>query len=318
MAAVFFKNRAPTQFLSLLSGLCLVGGGAAQLMAGSDASTRTGASALRIAVSENVVVGVNLSDANAAMTIWSEELLKNIDLKLSMVPNQAWVMPSDQLLDAIREGKMDLFSLTVQEYRRVASRVDTSRIITDEHGGDEFLLVVRDGSGIVNLAGLRGRSLNVWESPSTNLAEPWLAVSLWREGLESPQKLLGRITRNTKLSQVVLPLFFGQADACLVTRRGLDTMIELNPQLSKKLNVLLASPKMVGTFFACRKDCPADLKKTILDGIIKLKSSPPAKQILTLFQTSGFTAREADCLRPANSLLDAYERYHEPAAGRRK
>jgi phosphonate transport system substrate-binding protein len=244
--------------------------------------------------------------------------MKNIDLRLVLVPDQDWVMPSGQLLAAIRGGTVDIFCLTVQEYRQVIPYVDTSRIITDDYGGEELLLVVREGSGIVNLAGLRGRSLILQESPTTSLAEPWLTVSLWQDGLQSPKQLLGHMSTDTKLSQVVLPLFFGQADACVVTRRGLAIMVELNPQLSRKLKVLLVSPRMKGAFFAWRKDYPANLKKPLFDRLLDLKSSPTARQVLTLFQSPGFAARDADCLRPANSLLDAYERHREPAAGRRK
>jgi ABC-type phosphate/phosphonate transport system substrate-binding protein len=312
------KNRVLTPSLVSLSGLFLVAGGATYLMAGSDASTHAGTPPLRLAVSENVVCGVNLNDARAAIAVWSEEILKTIDIKMAIALDQDWVMPSDQLLAGIRGGKVDLFCLTVQEYRKVAPFVDTSRVITDDYGGDELLLVVREGSGIVNLAGLRGRSLILLESPATSLATPWLTVSLWQDGLEPPKQLFGRMTTSTKLSQVVLPLFFGQTDACVVTRRGLDTMVELNPQLARKLKVLLASPKMEGTFFACRKDYPDQLKKTILDGLVGLKSSPPARQISMLFQSPGFSLRDADCLSPANSMLDAYERHYGPAAGRKR
>jgi phosphonate transport system substrate-binding protein len=269
-----------------------------------------------MAISDTVVTGVNLSDARAAMSVWTTELLKAIGLEPD--PNEEWVMESARLLAAIRGGKVDLFCITVQEYRQVAPYVDTSRIITDDHDGDELLLVVRDGSGIVNMAGLRGRSLILWESPSTSLGEPWLTVSLWREGLESPKQLLGRMTTNTKLSQVVLPLFFGQVDACVVTRQGLDTMVELNPQLSRKLRVLLASPRMRSAFLAFRKDYPAHLKKPIFDRVRELKSIPASDQILTLFQSSGFVTRDAGCLSSASALLDAYERHRAPAAGRKR
>jgi len=273
---------------------------------------------LRLAISEKVVCGVNLSDARAAMAVWIQELLNTIDLKMALLPDQDWVMPSDQLLVAIRGGTVDMFSVTVQEYRQVTPYVDTSRIITDDYGGEELLLVVREGSGIMNLAGLRGRSLIQLENPATSLAEPWLTVSFWRDGLESPEQVLGHMTRNTKLTQVVLPLFFGQADACVVTRRGLDTMVELNPQLLRKLRVLLASPKMQSAFFTWRKDYPAHLKKPIFDRMLALNSSPTAKQVLTLFQSPGFTVRDANCLDPANSMLDTYERHREPVAGRKR
>ena len=316
MTARWLKIQAPARILFLLSGLCLMAGGAAQLRAGSDATTRMGAPPLRMAISDTVVTGVSLSDARAAMSVWTKELLKAIGLEPD--PNSEWVMPSDKLLGAIRGGQMDLFCVTVREYRQVSTFIDTSRIITDDYGGDELLLVVREGSGIARLADLRGRSLILLESPTTSLAEPWLTVSLWHEGLESPKQLLGRMTRNTKLAQVVLPLFFGQADACVVTRRGLNTMVELNPQLSRKLKVLLASPKMQSAFLAFRKDYPAHLKKPIFDRFLELKSIPATDQVLTLFQSTGFSARDSDCLGPANSLLDAYERHHETAAGRKR
>jgi phosphonate transport system substrate-binding protein len=306
------------RFLALISGFCMASVCTAVILAASDAATRAGPAQLRLAVSANVVVGVNLNDARAALAIWSEEILKTIDVRMELAPNQDWVMPSDQLLAAIRAGQVDLVCLTVQEYRQVVPYIDTSRVLTDNYGGDEFELVVRQGGGIDNLAGLRGKSLILWDSPSTSLAEPWLAVEQWKESAESPKQVLGRITRNTKLSQVVLPVFFGQADACLVTRRGLDTMIELNPQLAQKLKVLATSERMEGTFFACRKDYPETFKKLILDGLVGLESSPPAKQISTMFQSPGFAMRDAEGLRPAISLLDTYERHRQPSSERRK
>ena len=316
MRARFSKNPALNQFITLLSGLCLVAAGAACICSGSGLPTRMNAPPLRMAVSDTIVTGVNLSDARAAISVWTTELLKAIGLEPAA--NLEWVMPSDQLLAAIRGGKVDLFSITVQEYRQVALYVDASRIITDDSGGEELLLVVREGSGIVNLGGLRGRSLILWESPRTPLAEPWLSVSLWQAGLDSPRQFLGRITTNTKLSQVVLPLFFGQADACVVTRRGLDTMVELNPQLSRRVKVLLCSPRMQTAFLAFRKDFPVDLKKSIFERFLELKSIPATDQILTLFQSSGFAVRDAECLIPAYSVLEAYERHREPGAGRKR
>lgn len=318
MAKDLIKTRVSARLLLVLGSLCMLAVGVPKITAGSDALSSPGATQLRLAVSENVLCGVSINDARAAMEIWSEELLKKIDVKMAFAPGQDWVMPSDQLLAAIRGGKAEIFCLTVEEYRQVTAYVDTTRIMVDDHGGDELLLVVRDESGIVNLAGLRGRSLIVLENPSTSIAEPWLSVSLWREGLESPKQFFGRITRSTKLSQAILPVFFKQADACLVTRRGLDTMIELNPQLSRQLKVLLTSPRMVTAFFACRKDYPARFKTPILDGLLDLRSSTTAKQVLVLFQSPGFTSRGADCLHPANALLDAYERHHDTAVGRGK
>jgi len=313
MSAGMLKNAVPTHWLVWVMGSCLM---ASQLMAGSDTSTQAGAPPVRMAISDTVVTGVNLSDARAAMSVWTREVLKTIGLEPA--PNEEWVMPSSELLAAIRAGKLDLFCVTVQEYRQVAPYIDTSRIITDNQGGDELLLVVREGSGITNLAGLRGRSLIVWANPRTSLAEAWLNLALGQEGLASLDQSLGRMTSSAKLSQVVLPLFFGQADACVVTRGGLDTMVELNPQLSRKLKVLLASPKMYSAFLAFHRNYPNELKGPIFDRFLGLKSAPATDQILALFQSSGFRAQDAACLGTANALLDAYERRRPPTAGRKR
>ncbi len=250
------------------------------------------------------------------MSVWTKELLEAVGIEPD--PHDVWVMESGEILDAIRAGKLDLFSVTVQEYREVVPYVDSSLIITDNYGGEELLLVVREGSGIMKPEDLRGRSLNLWASPTMSLAEPWLTVALWQEGLESPQRLFARMNWSSRLTQVVLPLFFGQADACLVTRRGLDAMIELNPQLSRKVKVLIASPKMHSGFLAFRKDYPGEVKKLIFDRFLGMKWASATDQLMTMFQCSGFTPGNADLLSRANSLLDTYERGRTAGVGRRR
>ena len=84
-----------------------------------------------------------------------------------------------------------------------------------------------------------------------------LSVALAKEGLGAAATVLGRFSRSTKATQAVLPVFFGQADACIASRRTMETMTELNPQLAKKLRVLLEAPKMVNVFLGCRKTYPA-------------------------------------------------------------
>jgi phosphonate transport system substrate-binding protein len=299
--------------LAIAAGLCLVG---AISHSASGASDLHNAPPLRFGVSDAMVTGVSVSDARAAMSVWSTDLLGSMGLRVA--PKEEWVVPSDRLLAAIRAGEIDMFCITVMEYRQVAPYVDTSQIITDDTGGEEYLLVVRAGGGISRLADLRGKSLIQWENPRTNLAEPWLAVSLWNEGLVSPRQLLGRISKNPQLSQVVLPVFFGQADACLVTRTGLNTMAELNPQLLRQLKVLVTSPRIENAFMAFRKGYPAELKMPIFNRMLAFNSSTTARQVLMLFQSRGYIGNSQECLSPATSLLDAYERGPLSVPGRKR
>ena len=258
--------------------------------------------------------GINLNDAKAAVSVWCQELAKATGVKLH--PLGDLFLPSDQLVEAIRGGRVDFFCLTVTEFRQVHGYVDTSRLLTEEGGGNEFVVLVRNESGIASLAGLRGRNLILHESPRMSLAETWLAVSLAKEGLGAPERVFGGISKNVRPAQVVLPVFFGTADACVLARRSLETMYELNPQLARRLRVIAASPVLVHTFFAARKD--SLVKGPVLDRMVASRHSPIAMQVLTLFQSSGFTVRDDRCLVSANSLLDEYEQLKRSMPSRKR
>jgi ABC-type phosphate/phosphonate transport system substrate-binding protein len=106
----------------------------------------------------------------------------------------------------------------------------------------------------------------------------------------------------------VLPVFFRQADACVVTRRGFKTMSELNPQVSQRLKVLAASPGLVPTGFGFRPDYTDPLKNTIVAELARIKDSPAGAQVLTLFQSGSLEAHPLSCLDSAFELLATHQR----------
>lgn len=259
---------------------------------------------IRIAISESAIHGVNRNDAAAAISVWAQEMGRTVDLKLA--PQQSWLQPSSQILAGVRSGALDVVLLTVPEYRRAQEHLDARQVVAG--GGAELWIAVREGSGIASMADLENRSLLVLDSTFTVLADAWLAVSLARAGLGSPSKVLARITRHPRPNQAILPVFFGQADACLATRRTFETMFELNPQLARKLKTLHASPRMISAFLVCRKGYPEHWRVPMLEKFNRVKDSESAKHVLTLFQAFRFTAIDGEALRPSLDLLDAADR----------
>ena len=80
-----------------------------------------------------------------------------------------------------------------------------------------------------------------WQNSRMSLALAWLDIALFNDGCR-PVAEFCRVEQNKKLTKVVLPVFFRQNDACVVTRRGFKTMSELNPQVGQQLRVLASSP----------------------------------------------------------------------------
>lgn len=259
---------------------------------------------LRLSISEEVLKGVNRNDAAAAIGVWADEMARAVSVKVA--PGQEWLRPTNDLVAAVRGGEVDAVCVTMAEYRKVAPFLDVTQVLTDT--GSEMLLLVKEGSGIRSLSSLAGKHLILLDGPHTLLAEAWLAVSLAKEGLGTPASLLGRFSRTTKPTQAVLPVFFGQADACIASRKTVQTMAELNPQLSKKLTVLLQAPKMINVFLGCRKTYSARARSILFEKVLRSRESVAGKQVVTLFHALDFVLVDGEALKPSLVLLDAAER----------
>jgi ABC-type phosphate/phosphonate transport system substrate-binding protein len=308
------KRRRPSAWRACgLAGLVVwsaVPSGAADSGHLSDASLPT----LRIAVSESVAGEVNGNDLRAAIKTWAEALTRHTGVRI-----EAEVCTSAQLMQKIRNRQVDAFSINIIEYAQVAAYADHELVMdeTQVPNGEEYVLLVHQSGGIVSLADLRGRSLLLYQNPRTCLDRIWLDTLLASAHIGAANTFLGRIESSRKLSRVVLPVFFRQTDACIVTRRGFSTMCELNPQLAKQLRVLAVSPKMMAGFLVFHKDSPVEARRKFLAAITVLGNTTEGQQAITLFGGTRLVLVDDSVLHSSLELLRAYERLKgkAPAAG---
>jgi phosphonate transport system substrate-binding protein len=205
---------------------------------------------------------------------------------------------------------LDAVALNVVEYRQIAEVLDPSQIIAGagEAGPEHYLLLAKRNSGIQQLGDLRGRRLCTLKSPKMCVADAWLTTILDEGHFGPSEQFFGSAITDTKVSRVVLPVFFGQADACLATKRGFDTMCELNPQVGKDLTVIASSPAMVVSFHAFRKNFHGASREKFSGVFFNLHSSAAGRQLATLFQFDDLTLRDGSCLASALGILDTAER----------
>ena len=172
----------------------------------------------------------------------------------------------------------------------------------------QYVLLVHQGSGISNLAGLNGRNLELPKSASTSLAAPWLDTCLADQGLGLPETVFRKIDRAEKVSRVVLRVFFRQADSCIVTRDAFETMGELNPQLRKELRVLATSPEVVASVFFLRPGFTGKVRQELETAISILHETVAGRQALTVFQGEKLEKAPLSALKSAEDLLAAAAR----------
>ena len=269
----------------------------------------------RFAFSARMFIGVNENDAKAAVRAWAQGLANERNINLDGQP--VILEGLTEIIQAMRSKQVDCLSLTTDDYLALAPAQQTTNLLVSAIAGkttEQYLLLVHAKSGLADLADLKGRSIVMLDHVRASLATLWLEVLLAQQSLGLPARHFRQVRSAPKLTSVVLPVFFRQQDACIVTRSGFDTMAELNPQLRVQLKPLAASPDLVPAFTFIRPDYRGAPHDEIVAEVLKMHLTASGKQILTLFQTDRIEQKPASVLESARELIETRRRLI-PASG---
>jgi ABC-type phosphate/phosphonate transport system substrate-binding protein len=183
--------------------------------------------------------------------------------------------------------------------------------------GQQYGLLVSAKRGWAGVADLKGRSLLIHRTPSNCLAPAWLDTVLAEAAPGGFEKYFGGVAQFGKISKAVLPVYFGQADVCLVDLRAFQVMSELNPQLGREMRVVTKSERLIPSLVGFHRQCSAAKRSAFASAVLNLYRTPAGKQALTLFQSSGSLAiSDQNVLNSAIEIAAASDRIR--SKGRRK
>ena len=273
---------------------------------------------LRIGFTYSMFVGVNENDATASIRALSAVVSRESEIPADPTP-QLFV-GADAVVAAVAAGKVDAVGLTTEEFAAIKSEAGFDRFlmsVRENNPTETYLVLVHQESPAQSLADLRGKRLAIFTSPRMCLALPWLEVQLARQNLPAAAEIFGAIVDQPKLSKAVLDVFFKKNDACLVTRSGFSTMVELNPQLGTQLRAIAESVAMVPALFAVRTDFSEASKDRIVRVFAGVHRTPAGQQALTIFQVGQVAERPLSMLDSALSLLAQYAELRPEASAAR-
>lgn len=272
---------------------------------------------VRLALSETVVGDVNLNDARAAMKIWISLITK----ELNVVIDPKLFSTTQEIHDRMRRGDLDAVALNILEYRQIADLLDSSQIVAagGPAGLEQYVILTKGSAGYRQLGDLKGKRFFILKSPRMCLASDWLFTILDEYHRGPVEQFFSSLSVDSKFSRVVLPVFFGQADACLTSKRGFETMCELNPQVARDLKVIASSPSMVLSFYVFRRNYHGPSRQKVIRAISGLRNTTAGQQLATLFQFEELTLRDSSCLAPGLAILDGADRArgHRATGGRK-
>lgn len=247
---------------------------------------------------------VDLKDAKSVIDLWTREVGKRIGLN-----TESHILKDrGSIIKNIKSGKLDLLTTSSLEYLRITMDAETKIAfggIKGEKKTVKYMLLARSNIEFSGIEDLRGKKIAVKKGDETGLL--FLNTQLLKNGQEEAEKCFSAVSKKKKFSQAILAVFFGQVDACIVPDRVFKTMVELNPQVGKRLGVICSSPEIVEIVSFFCNDIDAKTKEIIRRFALTMGETASGRQILMLFKLDRVVAIKKSDLDPLKTILKEYD-----------
>ncbi len=175
-----------------------------------------------------------------------------------------------------------------------------------------YKILVPPGSKTKTIEDLHGKDINILFTAQAKIGVPWLGSLLQEHRLGTMESFFGDISFKDNPMEVILPVFFEQRDAGLISAEEFELMAELNPQLNK-MPVLAISRPLISNIIAVSSmgwESPK-IKQDLIDAMLELHLSPAGQQTLNLFkfgQIVAYRPEDIETIRDINKKLVSKQR----------
>jgi phosphonate transport system substrate-binding protein len=277
---------------------------------GQNSETDPNPKPVRYAITKSMFIDVNENDAWASLKVYLQTIGKENGLAMEKDP--LILDGTNAIARAAQLNQFDFVTLSTEEYLALEGHGLTGpflmTVVTNK-SAEEYVLLVRQDSPVQSAEDLKAHSMVVLRDVHASLALIWLEVLCQEHGLGPAERVFTHISSAAKISQVVLPVFFGKTDACIVTRSGLDVMGEMNPQVKKQLRVVAVSPPIVPSMSCFRVGFSETQKLKILEAAENSYNTPTYKQMALIFKTGRVQRQSESALASTRDLLARYRRF---------
>ena len=268
-------------------------------------------SVFRLATSDQTFGGFNKNDTAAALLAWARSIVK--EKGLNVRAEMSVFSQFEALHGAFLSGEIDAASLNVREILKLGGMPEMVYLPVMEEGlFVRYAVIVHARKGIRDPGQLVGKNLSIHESVRMVYALDWLAMLLTEAtGAVSPSTAdhpRGTLIKVENTSKAILQVFFGQADAALVTSQAFDLACELNPQLGRDLAVLAVSQPFVPSAFVFRPGYQGWIREQLEAAIMDLPQTVAGRQLLTTFKCSRMEKHPASVLDSTVAFINKHKR----------
>lgn len=245
---------------------------------------------IKMGYSIKVFHEANPRDANAAILLWADALIKNFyeryKRNTGLIPSIYNSLP--EIESALQSKAIDMLILDSSEYFTLKDKYNLTPAVAgiiDDNIFSQYILLVRNESGINKFSDLTNKNLSQPSDKHNPLLTKWLDKLLIDNNKPTRDEFFNKIIFDETDAKAVYSLFFKKSDCAIVQKSVYNTLCALNPQIGKTLKIIDSSPNLVLSFASYRKDADTSSIKLFYDVAKNINSSKEGSNILKLFKT---------------------------------
>ena len=272
-------------------------------------SSKKGKTVNTIGFMQGLFSSVNINDAQAGVRIWISKIVKNNSLFDKYNVNVKIYDDINQVLSQKSRDNLSTLSLTTPDYIIYGSKLGLEPVLVpsiDDEAGSEYYLLVNKNKNYNNLEDLKNTVIGLTSEESHKASVLWLDVTLAKNHLPQKEKFFNKIEYSEKESKLILNLFFGQTDACLVSNHDFRLMKELNPQIGNKLKIIATSPEYLWGLVCFTKSFDDAEKNIFSSSALKFQNLTSGKQLFSLLKMDKLIPFRKEYLETYKTLLKEY------------
>lgn len=185
---------------------------------------------------------VDRSDLKYTLDAWADNFGSDRYplIKVTTFENEA------RFKQSLSAGTLDLGVIYSYQYETVSELKASPQYLVgrDVEPLVEFILLVRGDAGIDSAHDLKGKKIIVNTGRRGKLPLMWLRRFMLSEGVNEDTEIFGDVEYAADSFNSIAPVFFKNADACVITRREFQENAMLNAELVQKLHDVASSLNM--------------------------------------------------------------------------
>jgi ABC-type phosphate/phosphonate transport system substrate-binding protein len=253
---------------------------------------------------------VVLSDAQAALKIWVKEIVKAYHYNEGYNLKAKIYNGYDDLKEEMKQDSLAVVVLNTLDYLEFIDKIELDPVLVLSSRGDifeQYYILVRKDDRYKNIKDLKGADIGQISGKNQTASRYWLDVTLAKNNITDKSKFFKKVITSDKESQLILNLFFGHLDACIVSKGAFALMKELNPQIESKIMSIQNSPGyLIGLICYVRNVISDHEKELFYTNVLHIQELNSGKQLLSLIKVEKFTDFKREYLNSTKELAKEY------------